>query len=89
MSLLTWFVVTVLGAFTTVYMVVAAGSLVLGLIHFLIEAPGAIRQDMQRWRETHPRPQRMIRYVRNEAADATGQLEPPRALPPPDDDETF
>lgn len=84
MNLLIWFVEAVVGVFTAVYVVLAAGSVLVGLVRFLIAAPGAIRQDMERWRAAHPRPQRMIRYVRNEAEDASKSLESPRALPPPD-----
>jgi hypothetical protein len=83
---LIWFVDSVVGLFIAVYLVLATGSLLVGLVRFLIAAPGAIRQDMERWRATHPRRQRMIRYVRNEAENATEPLESPRALPPPDEE---
>jgi hypothetical protein len=85
MNLVIWFVEAVVGVIIAVYLLLATGSLLVGLVRFLIGAPGAIRQDMERWRATHPRRQRMIRYVRNEADEP---LEPPRALPPLDD-ETF
>ncbi len=86
MNVLIWFVEAVVGAFIAVYVVLATGSVLVGLVRFLIAAPGAIRQDMEPWRVTHPRRQRMIRYVRNEAEDAAKSLESPRALPPPDDE---
>jgi hypothetical protein len=86
MNLVIWFVEAVVGVFVTVYVVLATGSLVVGLVRFFIAAPGAIRQDMERWRAAHPRRQRMIRYVRNEAEDATEPSESPRALLPPDDE---
>jgi hypothetical protein len=85
MNLVIWFVEAVVGVIIAVYVLLATGSLLVGLVRFLIAAPGAIRQDMERWRAAHPRRQRMIRYVRNEADEP---LEPPRALPPPDE-ETF
>jgi hypothetical protein len=85
LSLLIWFVEAVVGVFIAIYVVLATGSVLVGLVRFLIATPGAIRQDMERWRAAHPRRQRMIRYVRNEAEES---LEPPRALPPLDD-ETF
>lgn len=77
MNLLIWFVEAVVGAFIAVYLVLAAGSMLVGLARFLIAAPGAIRQDLEEWRAAHPRPQRMIRYVRNEAEDAAGLLDHP------------
>jgi hypothetical protein len=83
MNLVIWFVEAVVGVFIAAYVVLATGSLLVGLVRFLIAAPGALRQDMERWRATHPRSQRMIRYVRNEAEEP---LEPPRALPSPDDE---
>jgi hypothetical protein len=76
MGLLIRFVMTVVGGFTAVYMVVATVSVLVGFIQFLIAAPAAIRQDMERWRETHAGPPRMIKYVRNEAEDGTGALPP-------------
>jgi hypothetical protein len=85
MNLVIWFVEAVVGVIIAVYVLLATGSLLVGLVRFLIAAPGAIRQDMERWRAAHPRRQRMIRYVRNEADEP---LEPPHALPPPDE-ETF
>ena len=84
MGLLIEFVAMVVGAFTAIYMVVAAGSILVGLIQFLIEAPNAIRQDIDRWRATHAGPPRTIRYVRNEAEDGR-RASGPRALPPHDD----
>jgi hypothetical protein len=86
MNLIIWFVEAVVGVFIAVYVVLATGSVLVGLVRFLIAAPGAIRQDMERWRAAHPRRQRMIRYVRNEAEDATEPSESPRALLPPDDE---
>jgi hypothetical protein len=86
MNLVIWFVEAVVSAIVAVYVVLATGSLLVGLVRFLTAAPGAIRQDMERWRAAHPRRQRMIRYVRNEAEDATEPSESPRALPPPDDE---
>ncbi len=68
-------------AFIAVWVLVAVVSIFGGLVRFLIAAPGAIREDLKRWRLEHPRPQRMIRYVRNEAEDATA-LPPQPALPP-------
>jgi hypothetical protein len=66
-------------------MVVATVSVLVGFIQFLIAAPGAIRQDMERWRETNAGPPRMIKYVRNEAEESTGEWGQPRALPPFDE----
>lgn len=83
MNIVIWLVEAVVSMLITFYLVLATGSLLVGLVRFLIAAPGAIRQDSQRWRAAHPRRQRMIRYVRNEAEEP---LEPPRALPPLDDD---
>jgi hypothetical protein len=85
-NLVIWFVEAAVGVFTAVYAALATGSVLVGLVRFLIAAPGAIRQDMERWRAAHPQRQRMIRYVRNEAEDATEPSESPRALPPPDDE---
>jgi hypothetical protein len=85
MGLLIQFVVTGVGVFTTVYMVVATVSVLAGFIRFLVEAPGAIRHDMERWRETHAGPPRIVKYVQNEVENA-GELGSPRpALPPHDD----
>jgi hypothetical protein len=84
MGLLIRFVMTVVGGFTAVYVVVATVSVLVGFMQFLIAAPGAIRQDIERWREANAGPPRMIKYVRNEAEDI-GEWGRPRALPPSDE----
>ena len=86
MNFVIWFIEAVVGVLIAIYVVLATGSMLVGLVRFLIAAPGAIRQDLARWRAAHPRRQRMIRYVRNEAEDATEPLGSPLALPPPDDE---
>ena len=61
MSLLIQFVAAVVGLFAAIYMVVATGSILVGFIQFLIELPSAIRQDIDRRRETNAPPPRMIK----------------------------
>ena len=85
MGLLIEFVAAVVGAFTAIYTVVAAGSILVGFIQFLIELPNALRQDIDRWHTTHAPPPRLIRYVRNEAENDKDASGPSRALPPHDD----
>ncbi len=77
-------VVWLVEAFTAVYVLVAFGSLVVGFARFLIELPGAIRKDMERWRKEHAEPPRELRYVRNEAEDRASKR--PALSPPMDRD---
>jgi hypothetical protein len=81
MGLLIRLIVFIGEAFVAVWVLVAAVSIFGGLVRFLIATPGAIRKDLERWRLEHPRPQRMIRYVRNEAEDMSA-LPPQPAVPP-------
>jgi hypothetical protein len=62
-------------AFVAVYALVATVSILIGLARFVLEAPGAIRADLDGRRRARAEPPRMLRYVRNEADDQ-------RALPP-------
>jgi hypothetical protein len=77
------FVVTVL---SVVYALAAGVSLLVGLVRFLIEAPGAIRQDLRDRRAPTGMP-RPVRYVENEEHEPLA-LPAPRALPPHVDGES-
>lgn len=69
MGLLIRLVVFLASAFVAVYALIAAVSLLLGLARFLVEAPGAIRADLEARRRARAEPPRPLKYVENEAED--------------------
>ena len=83
MGLLVRFIVFLVEAAVSAYVLVATVSLLGGFVCFLIQAPGAIRSDLERWRREHAAPPRLIRHVPNEAEGLLPVLPPPPALPPP------
>ena len=85
MGLLIRFIVFLVDAAIAVYVLVATVSLLGGFVCFLIQAPGAIRSDLERWGREHAAPPRLIRYVPNDAEDYASVLPPPPVLPPPRD----
>jgi hypothetical protein len=60
---LVWWLAEVFGA---VYVLVSTAAFVFGLVGFLFELPGALRKDVERWRQTRAEPPRILRYVINE-----------------------
>ena len=88
MGLLIRFIVFLVDAAIAVYVLVATVSLLGGFVCFLVQAPSAIRSDLERWRREHAAPPRLIRYVRNDAEDFLSVLPPPPALPAPRDPST-
>jgi hypothetical protein len=75
-----------IGLAASLYVAIATIAFLWGLARFLIEAPGAIRRDLEERRRRRPTPlPRQVKRVPNEEPPALPPVRP--ALPPSNHDE--